>query len=135
MAQGGRVRAIVDGSRDAETLARFRNVRCKASEETLCKAFTGNYRAEHVFALRQALELYDTYQDKLRDCDLGIERVLTERNRERELPLAPVPKKRNRQWQKNEPGIEIQSALFTLAGGVDLTQIHGLGPYSASLRR
>ena len=125
------IRAIVDGNREAEALARFRDVRCKASEETLCKALTGNYRAEHVFALRQALELYDTYQDKLRDCDQEIEGVLTELNRERELPQAPIPKKRNRQRQKNEPGIEIQSALFTLAGGVDLTQIHGLGSYSA----
>jgi transposase len=61
------------------------------------QALTGNYRAEHLFSLRQAVELYDTYQDKLRDCDQEIEGVLTELNRERELPQAPIPKKRNRQ--------------------------------------
>ncbi len=87
------IRAIGGGNREAETLARFRDVRCKASEETLCKALTGNYRAEHVFALRHGLELYDTYQEKLRDCNQDIERVLTELNREREIPQPPVPKK------------------------------------------
>src|SRR5438093_8429517 len=53
------IRAIVSGIQAPETLAEFRDVRCAASEETIREALTGNYRPEHVFALRQALELYD----------------------------------------------------------------------------
>lgn len=125
------IRAIVQGTRDAATLAAFRDVRCKASEETIRKALTGNYRDEHLFVLRQAVELYDTYQDKIRDCDKELERALSELTQEREAPAASVPKKRNQQRSKNEPAVDLHQALFTLAGGVDLTQIHGLGPYSA----
>ena len=125
------IRAIVQGMRDPATLAEFRDVRCKSSAETIKKALTGNYRAEHVFALRQALEIYDTYQEKIRDCDQEIERSLQELNKTREVPAAQQPKRRKHSRQKNDLTVDIGSALFTLVGGIDLTQIHGLGPYSA----
>ena len=63
------IRAIVAGTRAPETLAAFRDARCAGSEETLRDALTGNYRPEHVFALRHALELYDVHQAKIAECD------------------------------------------------------------------
>ena len=125
------VRAILDGERDPSTLAAFRDVRCKSSVETIAEALTGNYRAEHVFALRQALELYDLYQSKIGDCDREVEGCLRTLNHEREKPGAELPTKRSKVRSSNEPDFEIRPALFTLVGGVDLSQIHGLGPYSA----
>lgn len=125
------IRAIVQGTRDTAALAEFRDVRCKSSVETIKKALTGNYRAEHVFALRQALELYDAYQEKIRDCDQEIEHALQELNKEREVPVPQGPTRRKQSRPKNELTVDIGSALFTLLGGIDLTQIHGLGPYSA----
>ena len=125
------IRAIVQGTRDPATLSKLRDVRCKASEATLCQALTGNYRAEHLFSLRRAVELYDTYQEKIQDCDKEIERCLSQLNANREVPAAELPKRRQRRPCRNEPAIDLQSSLFTLVGGIDLTQIHGLGPYSA----
>lgn len=125
------IRAILHGTQDAATLANFRDARCAASVETITKALTGNFRAEHLFALRQAVELYDTYRAKLADCDQEIERTLYELNRNRPTPESPVPKQKKRRPPKNEPAVELHSALFTLVGGVDLTQIQGIGPYSA----
>jgi len=125
------IRAIVQGTRDPAILSKFRDVRCKASEATICQALTGNYRAEHLFSLRQAVELYDTYQEKIYDCDKEIECCLNQLNANREVPAVEVPKRRQSRPSKNEPAIDIQSSLFTLVGGIDLTQIHGLGPYSA----
>src|ERR1019366_5529998 len=46
--------------------------------ETLEKALTGSYRAEHLFALEQALALYDVYHEKASACDARIESVLKE---------------------------------------------------------
>jgi transposase len=119
------LREIVAGETDPDALAAFRDVRCKASVETIRDALTGHYRPEHVFALRQALELYDFYQAKLSDCDVEIERAL------QALPKGPdaATPPRARQRGKNEPRFEIRSVLNTLLG-VDLTEIHGLGPYS-----
>ena len=56
------IRAIVAGERDPNVLASHRDRRCHASVETVCQALIGNYREEHVFALTQALELYDFYR-------------------------------------------------------------------------
>src|SRR5581483_704367 len=114
------IRAIVGGERSATILAEFRDVRCKASPESIREALTGNYRPEHVFALRQAVELYDLYQAKIHDCDVEIERTLATLNEERPVPTAPLPKPRTRSHPKNEPDFEIRSALYTLVGGIDL---------------
>lgn len=129
------IRAIVQGDRDPTELARLRDRRCRASQQTIEAALTGNYRAEHVFALRQALELYDTYQAKISDCDAEIGKVLarlTEGQPEPEEPLPPLPANKTRSGQKTQSGqigLDVRSALYTLVG-VDLTQIHGLGFYS-----
>ena len=50
------------------------NRRCKKSEQEIAKALTGNYRREHLFALQQALALYDFYTEQLAACDAEIER-------------------------------------------------------------
>lgn len=122
------MRAIVVGERDPDLLTKHRDVRCKASIDTIREALTGNYRPEHVFALRQALELYDTYQAKLTDCDAEIERnVRALPKKEHPAPPALPP---SRKTQKNVPFAEVCTVLYGLVG-VDLTQIHGLGPYAA----
>ena len=53
------IRKIVAGDRDPVALAQRRNPRCQPSTDDIAKAWTGNYRPEHVFALKQALALDD----------------------------------------------------------------------------
>lgn len=72
------IRAILAGERDPETLAGLRHYSCRSSPETIAKALTGSYRAEHLFALEQALALYDAYQGKTSPCDVRIEALLKE---------------------------------------------------------
>jgi transposase len=125
------IRAILGGERNPARLAEFRDVRCKASVETIGEALTGNYREEHVFALRQAVELYDFYLTRVEECDREVERCLRTLNDNREVPTTPLAPPRTKKGRTNQPDIAIRQALYTLVGGVDLTQIHGLGPYSA----
>ena len=122
------IRAIVAGTQAPETLAAFRDVRCAASEETIREALTGNYRPEHVFALRHALELYDVHQAKIAECDTEVEAVLRTLNEQRPAPGAPLPAVRHAK-ARNEPTFDARPALYTLLGA-DLTQIHGFGPYT-----
>ena len=122
------LRAIVAGMHDPATLAAYRDVRCKASVETVRQALTGNYRPEHVFALRQALELYDSYQAKVAECDRAIEAVLA--SLEQVAPEATLPAARHKTRAANEPTFNVRAALFQLLG-TDLTQLHGFGAYTA----
>jgi hypothetical protein len=85
------VRAIVAGERDAATLAAFRDSRCKEPVETIREALIGNYREEHVFALTQALELYDIHQKKVAECDKRIETVLEQLKATGPTPAKPLP--------------------------------------------
>lgn len=124
------IRAIVSGQRDPQVLAQMRDVRCKASTETVCAALVGNYQPEHVFALAQALALYDFYQARVDDCDAKIEEVLTVITVGKACPSAPLPKARHRTVQPNAVNFDVRPVLYQLAGS-DLTQIHGIGPYLA----
>jgi len=120
------IRAVVAGERDPVHLARFRNPRCKSSSDEIAKALTGNYRAEHVFALQQALALYDFYTQQLQACDQQIETqysVLTPRFDEDLPPLPPDPKVNSH--SKNAPTFDVRGRLYRLTG-VDLTVVDGL---------
>ena len=124
------VRAIVAGERDA-ALAIMRDSRCYSSIETIEKALTDHYRAEHLFALEQALGLYDAYQEKAAACDDKIEVVLNVLSTRRGIDAGPVPvSRRSTGRQANGPNFDVRGALYAMLGK-DLTQIHGLGPYLA----
>jgi transposase len=122
------LRAIVAGNHDPAALAALRDRRCKASQATLTAALTGNYREEHLFALRQSLELYDFHRTQIDACDAQIEAALDQLNLDRPAPEQPLPSMRQ-QGGPNEPRFDVRSALYTLLGA-DLSQVHGFGPYT-----
>ena len=129
------LRDIVAGETDPTVLARHRNPRCKASEEEIAASLTGHYRDEHLFVLRQQLEVYDFYQEKIHCCDEQIEIRIHALEAPCESPARELPAPRRpspkRKPQDNAPSFEIRSPLFKLSGGVDLTELPGIGPYGA----
>lgn len=121
------IRAIVEGERDPDVLASLRDVRCHSSIETIRASLVGNDRDEHVFALTQSLELYDFYQEKMLECDRKLEAVISDLTTRAEQQLPPLPKARTKTKQVNAPSFDVRAALYGVLG-IDLTQIHGLGP-------
>ncbi len=129
------IRAIISGERNPSVLASMRDKRCHSSVETIEKALTGHYRAEHLFVLEQAVALYDVYQQKVAACDVQIESVMNAlssvRSRQEgataDRSVSPKP---HRNRTANEPAFDIGGSLHTLLGK-DLTRIDGVGPYLA----
>lgn len=78
--------SILAGERDPKALAQLRDPRIKASEETVIRSLEGDYRQEHLFTLRQALDLYRIYQTHISECDSEIERMLSEFDSRSEPP-------------------------------------------------
>ena len=95
------IRAVLAGERDSAALAALRDQRVKASEETVRQALVGNDREEHIFALLQAVELYDAYQAKVVACDVRIEAALREIEAACPPPASPIPAPRHRTKQPN----------------------------------
>lgn len=117
------LRAIVAGARDPQQLAQLRQPNCKHSEAEIAKALTGNYRPEHVFALKQALALYDAYTTQLQECDAEIERQF-----QAIKPVTeddPPPSNKPNTHSKNGPSYDARTLLYRLTG-VDLCAIDGM---------
>jgi transposase len=126
------LRDIVAGHRDPHQLAEHRDYRCRASKADIIAALTGNYRPEHLFVLQQNLELFDGCQTQLGACDLAIETHVQALTTQLAVPATPIPSPRvTKKPRDNEPRFEIRTPLHCLTGGVDLTQIDGIAPYTA----
>ena len=99
----------------------------KKTEDEIARALTGNYRPEHVFALKQALALYDFYTAQLVECDAEIERQFSQLAPAvppDDLPPLDTRDKRG-SHSKNAPAYDARSLLYRWAG-VDLVAISGL---------
>jgi transposase len=114
------IQAILAGERDPLKLAQMRDPRIKNSAETIAKSLEGDYRQEHLFALKQAFELYCTYHHQIEACDQEIEAYLTQ------LDSKCDPKKqRKTNKSKNDPSFDLGYHLYRITG-VDFTKIDGL---------
>jgi transposase len=121
------IRDILSGMREPQQLAKHRDHRCRKSETEIAKSLEGDYRHEHVFALQQAVELYDVYTEKLQECDREIEQQMAQFRPKinlDECPLPPATRPRGIH-AKNDPSNDLRPSLYQMAG-VDLTQIEGL---------
>jgi len=127
------IKAILTGERDLLKLAQMRDPRIKSSVDTIAKALEGDYRQEHLFALKQAVELYDVYREKIEDCDWQIEQYLTKLDSKVDLESNPLPvsAKRNKKPKGNAPHFDLRSHLYRVSG-VDFTQINGLDAVSVN---
>jgi transposase len=119
--------AIVQGERDPLKRAQLRNPACKSSEDDLAKALTGTWRAEQLFILQQALELFDFYTHQLAACDAQIERqfAVMKPRFESDEPLGPVPRVKPGSKSKNQPRYDARAHLARLTG-VDLVAVTGI---------
>lgn len=126
------IRAILKGERDAQTLAGYRHPGCVRSEEEIAKALQGHYRDEHIFALKQAVELYDFYTQQLQACDEQIEARYSDFVPQVDIVQNPPPSSRQRQrpGKGNTPTLDLRTQLYQMAG-VDLTQIDGVNVLTA----
>jgi len=121
------LRAIVAGERDPVVLAQLRNPACKSPQELLAKALMGTWQDEHIFILRQALELYDFYTGQLQACDQQIEQrmlALSPQVEGAEL-LEALPAAKPNSKSKNQPAFNARLHLARITG-VDLVAVTGL---------
>ncbi len=125
------IRAIVSGEHDSKKLAEYRDGRCKNPLEVIEKSLHGNYRPEHLFALKQAVELYDIYHEKIRNCDKEIEKLLSKFDG-LDLDKTDVPKAKieNKKENSNTPQFDLHKHLFRISG-VNLTALPGINSHTA----
>jgi transposase len=128
--------AILAGERNPRTLAGLVDRRVKQSQDQIEGALTGDYRAEALFVVDQALQTYRQLQQQVAECDVAIEKHLATMAdcvglKQAPGPSGPVPPEvaapKPSKRRKPQTALEV-----SLAGqlkrilGVDLTAIPGL---------
>ena len=123
------IRAILRGQRDPLELAKLRNDKCKRTQAEIARALYGQWRAEHLFALKQAVTLYEFYRQQLRECDGELQAYLgtfADRSQGKPRPR----RQRRRHARANDPAFDVEKALYQMAG-VDLTVLEGIDASTA----
>jgi transposase len=115
------LRAIVAGERDGQVLGSMKNARIRASVDEIAKSLQGNWRAEHLFVLKQALGAFDFVGKQLAECDIEIEQQL----KTLQVHEGEPAKGKQRGRARNAPKFDLRTQLFKMCG-VDLTRIDGI---------
>ncbi len=118
------IRSILAGERNPKKLAKHRDPRCKRSDKEIAKSLHGNWRDEHLFALQQAVALYDFYQTQIEVCDKQIQAQLC-RFEDRSHGGQPPPVTGKSKGSGKRLSFDATEHLYRMTG-VNLTQIVGL---------
>lgn len=123
------IKDIVRGERDALKLAKHRHERCKANEAEIARSLQGNWREEHLFALKQAVAMYEFCHRQMRACETCIEACLRRFADKSGGEILP-PKPRKHAGRANTLRFDARGLLFRMAG-VDLTVLEGINEATA----
>jgi transposase len=118
--------ALLNGERDPHKLAALKDHRIKATRETIAKSLRGDWRAEHLFTLKQTHALWQQHQALIAECDAQIETLLQGFDAKADVPAAALPpaKTSHQKAQRNEPRFDARTQCYRVLG-VDLTAVPG----------
>jgi len=125
--------AILAGERDSAKLASLCHSRVRSSRDIVAKSLEGDYRPEHVFALRQSLAGYRYYQGLIAEVDQEIQRNLAELKSAANADSKPPKRtqKKSHQRQHYDPtSFDLSAELYRIFG-VDLTDVPGISAVTA----
>jgi hypothetical protein len=120
------IHAILEGERDPWELAALVTCGVKAPMEDIAKSLEGNWRQELLFVLRQEVDLYRTYQEKIYDCDLELRQHLESLGSKVDLQAQPIgPKPKGKKSGRNTPRFDLRTELYRITG-IDWAQVNGI---------
>lgn len=119
------IKAIIGGERDPEKLVLL----CDKSillnkKEIVIESLIGNYRTEHLFALKQALQGWEFYQQQANECAQKIDEILCTIEK-KTLQNITVPKKISRKTNVY-PIQDFRKKVICLTGGKDVISMVGM---------
>jgi transposase len=120
------VRAIVGGEGDPRKLAELSHPRIQASRGQIAKSLEGHWRPELIFVLQQEIQMYNTYQRRVAECDQELQKHLSALADTVAPPgKEELPPKKKKKQNKNNPHIHLAAELQRVTG-VDLTRTDGV---------
>src|SRR5947199_10055579 len=125
--------AILAGKRDPLALAGLCHGGLKNSEDTIAKSLEGDYRPEHLFALRQSLAAFRYYQQLVLEVDRELANHLGGLQTAARAEVEPPQRTKHSQYQRRryEPkSFDLRAELYRIFG-VDLTNVPAISAVTA----
>ena len=121
------ISAILDGERDIQKLALLRDPRIRASHETIAKSLEGDYQPEHLFTLRQSVEMYQQYRKRILECEAEIQCLMEKLAGQADPSNLPPAKDSVKKCKVMKPAkaLTLRNEGYRILG-VDLTTIPGI---------
>src|SRR5262249_1487356 len=132
------VRAILAGERDSETLAALSHPGIHATRQTIARSLEGTWQTDLLFVLQQEVAMYDSYQQRIAECDQQLEQHLKgiankvadtrpDADPSQTIPQETLPARptRRRKAGSHAPQFDVGRELHRISG-VDLTRIDGI---------
>src|SRR6266498_1411214 len=133
------VTAVLKGERDPYKLADLADYRVKVSREEVARSLEGNWRADVLFELKQAVDSYHFARRQMEECDEKLSlylvslptRMLAIPAESNDAPQTAAQKrKKAKKPRGNEPRTDMKEELKRICG-VDLTSIDGINVMTA----
>jgi transposase len=123
------IKAILDGERDKEKLLKLCDKRIiKTKGEDVLKSLNGRYTKSGLFALKQAFDSYQFYQNQIKQCDMMLQEVIKRMGRWKPDRTSNAPRKPIRH---HKPEIDdLGSEMLKIFDGRDATSLSGITDYT-----
>lgn len=129
------IKAILEGERDAEKLLALCHISIRNNKaEAVLKSLHGHYHEAGLFALKQAYEGYQFYQEQIKACDQRLQSCMErindfDQNPESRAFITSV--KGRKPIRHHKPNVaHLGGHLLNLFSGSDATQLPGITDYT-----
>lgn len=123
------IEAILKGERNKEKLLKMcHSSIIKNKKDEVLKSLNGKYTQAGLFALQQALDSYNFYQNQIQQCDQMLDKVIKRMgeggtDQKQQIPRKPI--------RHNKPDINnLGISLIKIFGGKDATVLSGITDYT-----
>ena len=126
------IEAILKGERNKENLLKLcHSSIIKNKKEEILKALNGRYTQSGLFALQQAYDAYNFYQQQIHQCDVMLDMIIKKMSTENNEDSEQKPHVPRKPIRHNKPEIEdLGMNLMKIFGGKDATVLAGITDYT-----
>jgi transposase len=122
------IQAIIDGERNAKSLASLCDKNVKKSEVEIAAALNGFFRSDYLIQLKQLMKTFHFFRKQLSDLDIELSKIMEQhliQNNKSNRTLSNIPKDKKR-LQKNDPKFNLEEKAYQLFNGVNLMEVPGI---------
>lgn len=123
------IHAILEGERDPEKLASLADWRCKKSKEEIMESLHATWDEDHLFVMKQSDELYQYYNEKIKETEEEIERLVSQYAATVDTGKAELLRSKKQSLHHNDVGFDVEKQAFEL-WGVNAMRVPGMNKNS-----